>query len=199
MLTQLTETQKNKMWDNFNVILNAAEKAISTLKEAPPNCWSASYHTKVENIQFALYRLHEAIILKTGYRVSPFVQAIPSPIKEEHKALLIKDYFDGGVETDFNVLNALDFSTIESMVCANILQHSPSKEACHFQGHDFAAEPGGFTGRLSLKDALNISRDNLFNAPGLTYGSFFGTPARSKENFDKDVNEQHGNREMHAL
>ena len=191
------------MWHNFNVILNAAAKVIGDLNNQPPSYWSCSPHYKIEHIRHALYRLEQAILIKTDYISTECIRRDkdrPSPIKEEYRKLLTCDFFDGAVyQRRGEMLEHLDLSSIEAMLSIEISQKAEARKGGYFQGHEFEDEPGGFFKRISLERSLNIARDNILNFPDpslLTQGSFFGATVKSKATFDQEVVENRSNREM---
>lgn len=80
-----------------------------------------------------------------------------------------------------------DFSTFDGMLDASFSVWEEAEAPWTDGGMEFRGHPARYKHTISLRSALNISRDNFFNFPGCTFGPFFGGKTKALEEFEKDL------------
>lgn len=118
---------------------------IEQLLLADPNCYSMLPFTKAHEIKCALERLYLAAFANCSF-------------SEQWTAYNYQECTWEGKLNHADIQNA-DFSTIDGMLTARFSIKNDVKSGCSLRFWE--TEPH-FEKKLSLKEALNISRDNIF-------------------------------------
>ena len=140
----------------FNEIREAILPVFERLQNTSREWFSVGNYDKAVQIKRALVRLAEAIILKED--------------KEGMHAGL-RDYRLTPISV--SEMRRADFSTIDSMLDLNFGIFVEASTGVDSSGMD-VYRPAYWSPQLSLREALNISRLNIFNLPAIVNLGIFG-------------------------
>lgn len=143
--------------DLYKTIESATQIQIKRLLPTPD--YTGNSRAKAQKIIAAIDRLCQAVIYK--YKLS----------KEECSDFYQKVSFE---KIEEGPIDAMDLSTIDTMLDAKINHWESEIEPWSEQGMDFNGRRAGYAKQISLRQALNIAQNNPFNSPGGTWGPLWG-------------------------
>ncbi len=147
--------------DRYNLIYTAAKKEIDRL--AIPHHFDLSdqelmSRNKSVNIRKALERLFQAVLVTNP------------EIENQHKT---SSFFMNKI--DKKRVSILNLSTIDEMLDSEFSIWMSEIEPWSIRDEDFNGRREGYYGQISLRTALNISRNNILNhLGGSTWGPLWG-------------------------
>ena len=151
---------------NYIFIENAVKAEIQRLLPSPD--YTGSTRAKAQEISGALERLYLMTIQKNPGTESTHMRSI----------FLAKINPEEASE--------IDLKTIRSMLNANISEWESEIEPWTEQGMEFNGRRAGFKSKISLRIALNIANNNIFNLLGCTWGPLWGETT-ALENVEKKL------------
>ena len=133
----------------FNLIRAAVKIQTERLSEESDSCYTGS--NKAGKIQDALSRLRESILIKMDINSN-------------------SDYVNG-MELNISEIPRKTFSTIDEMLDFKISAWEPEIPPSIEGGLEYNGSRAGFKSKLSLRQALNLARNNIF---GSNFGPLWG-------------------------
>lgn len=138
---------------NYMRIQEAANAEIKRIKSRPDDCRQTS-RGKARAISEALDRLYLVVVKNTPNHGIPHRLIILS-IKEDE-------------------ISKIDLSTIRSMLDARISQWEDAIAPWTEHGDEYNGRTAGYRIQASVREALNVSTNNLFNDGISTWGPLWG-------------------------
>lgn len=148
----------------FNLIEKAAERQYERLFETE----FTDKRSKAQGINMALNRLYHAVIAK-----------YPDGVEIKKRSWKIS--------IDPKQVEKLDLSTIQKMLNVEVREWEDEVYPWREGGMEFDGSKAGYYRKNSLRTALNLSRHNIFNILGGSFGPLWGK-TRALEEVEKELN-----------
>lgn len=144
----------------FKSIERVVESHSERLLPDEGGLWSSDGRGKAQKINDALDRLREAVI----YKNESEIEGSGENIRKLHHS--------SDIESSSFVNNSL--LTVDAMLDVEIREWKDEIEIWSDSDDYHNGRRAGYKNQISLRRAVNISRDNFFNFPGATWGPLWG-------------------------